>query len=110
MNDLSRRDLLTGMLQALLLALFPWLRTERGALLAEQAVERFVLQSGGQAAGNVFSDWETLYVRLMATDGPKDVVIDDSFAALVSLPAGTYDLSETTLINLGGGFEKEGRP
>lgn len=42
MNDLSRRDLLTGMLQALLLALFPWLRTERGALLAEQAAEKAV--------------------------------------------------------------------
>jgi hypothetical protein len=106
---MDRRDFLAGMLQALLLALFPWLRNERGLVLteqaAEQAVERylFVLQPGGVAKGNVFSDWTTLYARLVATGGPKTVVIDDSFAASAPLPPGTYDLGDTTITSIGEG-------
>lgn len=44
MTPLSRRDLLTAMLQALFLALFPWLRTERGLKVAEKAAERYLFQ------------------------------------------------------------------
>lgn len=40
MDGLSRRDLLVGMLQALLLALFPWLReSERGREVAKAGAE-----------------------------------------------------------------------
>ena len=40
--DLSRRDLLVGLLQALFLALFPWLRNERGAEIVRTAAEHMV--------------------------------------------------------------------
>lgn len=40
--DLSRRDLLASLLQALFLALFPWLRTERGGEVLRAAVEGMV--------------------------------------------------------------------
>ncbi len=39
MNDMSRRELFIAMLQALLLSLFPWLRTERGAQVVREALE-----------------------------------------------------------------------
>lgn len=39
---MSRRDALVLMLQSLLLALFPWMRTERGAEVVKAAVEEMV--------------------------------------------------------------------
>ena len=42
MGPLSRRDLLVGLFQALLLALFPWLRTERGVQVVADGVEAMV--------------------------------------------------------------------
>jgi hypothetical protein len=107
MNDLSRRDLLTAMIQALFLALFPWLRTARGTLVARQAAQTwvtdnvFVLRPGGVAVGNVFTDWSALYARLTATAGAKAVLTDDSFAASTPLPSGTYDLRDVTLVGDG---------
>lgn len=40
--DLSRRDLLVSLLQALFLALFPWLRNERGERVVRAAAEHMV--------------------------------------------------------------------
>lgn len=42
---MNRRDFLTLWLQALLLALFPWLRTERGIAVAARAAEAMVLET-----------------------------------------------------------------
>jgi hypothetical protein len=39
---MTRREVLVAMIQALLLALFPWLRTERGLLVAGRAAETIV--------------------------------------------------------------------
>jgi len=39
---MDRRDFLVSILQALFLALFPWLRTERGAEVLKAAVEDMV--------------------------------------------------------------------
>jgi len=41
-NSLSRRDALVLMLQALLLSLFPWMRTEEGAQVALRGAETMV--------------------------------------------------------------------
>ena len=101
---MDRRDFLAGIIQALLLALFPWLRAGRGPELARAAAEEwvaehvFVLQPGGVAAGNVFTDWATLYAKLSATEGKKKVFIDDTFAASTPVAAGTYDLRDTMLV------------
>jgi hypothetical protein len=38
----DRRDFLVTMMQALLMALFPWLRSERGAQVAAQAAQTMV--------------------------------------------------------------------
>jgi hypothetical protein len=40
--DLSRRDFITVMLTALFLALFPWLRSERGLEAARESAEAAV--------------------------------------------------------------------
>jgi hypothetical protein len=39
---MDRRDFLVTMLRALFLALFPWLRTERGAEVVKAAAEKMV--------------------------------------------------------------------
>ena len=45
---MDRRTFLTGILQALLLALFPWLRTERGLEAAGVAAEHYIFDLFGQ--------------------------------------------------------------
>lgn len=105
---MDRRDFLTLWLQALILALCPWMRTERGAAVARQAAQDwladnvFVLRPGIPAHGNVFADWPSLYAELSATAGSKTVVIDDGVAG-VFVPAGAYDLTDTTLVSGGDG-------
>ena len=43
---MDRRDFLVSMLQAFFLALFPWLRTERGADVLRAAIEQAVPEEG----------------------------------------------------------------
>jgi len=50
-----------------------------------------------EAGTPVYSDWSDLYADLQAESGRKVVVFDFSLAvAAITLPAGTYDMSDTT--------------
>jgi len=63
---MSRRDALIAVLQALLLALFPWLRTERGVEIAGRIVEQGVLQSDILVRGvgvHIFVEPEVFYLE-----------------------------------------------
>lgn len=56
--DLSRRDLLVGLLQALFLALFPWLRNERGAEIVRTAAEHMVSKDAVAVERAIFKGGE----------------------------------------------------
>lgn len=45
---------------------------------------------------NVFNDWATLMAALALSAGPKQIRFDDT-AGIIAIPAGTYDLADTTL-------------
>ncbi len=90
---MHRRDFIVLSLQALLLALFPWLRSERGARLAARAAEQLALF---YMDGVPYSSWTAVYAAAMAKCGPATIEIDDSFGPAI-LPAGEYDLSGVTL-------------
>jgi len=59
-----------------------------------------VFQPGGTPSGNVYDDWSLLYADLLTVSGPIFVAIDDSIVSPVTLPAGTYDLSNVTLLGI----------
>ena len=56
--DLTRRDLLVGLLQALFLALFPWLRNERGAEVVKVAAEHMVSKDAVAVERAIFKGGE----------------------------------------------------
>jgi hypothetical protein len=89
---MDRRDFLVAMMQALLLSLFPWLRTERGLKAAGQVAERYLFQL--ETSG--YSSWEAVYAAACAQTGAKSIIIDDSIAP-ATIPAGTWDLSDVEL-------------
>ena len=62
-----------------------------------------VFQPGGVAAGNVYTDWASLYAALNlaapasanGTRPTSEILVDDSFAAAI-IPAGAYNLDGVT--------------
>lgn len=68
--------------------------------------DKFIFRPGEPTpAGNVYSSFSTLYAALLLVDGPTEILFDNSLAA-VSIPAGTYDFSNTLLSR----FSKEYAP
>jgi hypothetical protein len=51
---MTRRDLLVAMLQAFFLALFPWLRTERGLEVVKGAIEGALSENWDENWGAIF--------------------------------------------------------
>lgn len=70
-----------------------WLPT--GA--AAGTVSVFVFRPGGTTSGNVYADWSDLYADLSVVEGLRLVRIDTSLAA-ATIPSGTYDLEDVTLV------------
>lgn len=58
----------------------------------------FVYQPGGTAAGNVYTDWAAMMTAIgAAPPGKKTLRIDDSFTSPALIPAGAWDITDTTL-------------
>lgn len=87
---MDRRDFLLVSTQALLLALFPWLRSERGVDIAGRAAERmyaFWLDGKGYAS------WAEVIDAACARPGTKVITVDESCG---SVPAATDADGRTT--------------
>jgi hypothetical protein len=69
-RPVDRRDFLVQMIQALLLALFPWLRTERGQQVAKEGAEQLATDwkfSDGEIRWELREGmWEQQAIRQMA--------------------------------------------
>lgn len=86
----------------------PWWDGGAGSVVAADApLNTFLFQPGGAAVGpEVFASFALLYAALVAarvTDGgsaPMVIGIDTSLGA-ASIPAGTYDLTNVTLVGVG---------
>lgn len=75
-------------------ALARWVRSSQAA--GEEAGV-FVYRPGGVPSATVYPVWSDLYAALLAFDGPRVVQIDDSIVSPAVVPAGVYDLANTTL-------------
>lgn len=60
---------------------------------------QFVFRPGGTAVGNVYTDFALLYAALNAAVGRKILLLDNSIAN-ITIPAGTYNLTNTVLKGL----------
>lgn len=67
------------------------------AALGNEVGSTFVFRPGGQAGGNVYTDWGSMIAAAVATPGPKSLQIDGSLAPAV-VPAGTWNLDNCTLL------------
>ena len=47
---------------------------------------------------NVYTSWTTMMTALSATQGPKVIFVDDSLTSPATVPAGTYNLREVTIL------------
>lgn len=68
----------------------------------EYAENTFVLQPGGTARGNVFTDWDTLMGAAQSIPGPKTIIFDFAFGtpqitSSVGQPGGTWKVGGWTL-------------
>lgn len=61
--------------------------------VTSSANSAFVLQPGGSAGGNIFTDWASLYAALNSVNGPRRILFDDSLG-VISIPAGTYNMQD----------------
>lgn len=59
----------------------------------DAVTDTLVFQPGGEANGNVYVDWETLYAALIQSAGRRTVVFDDQFSA-VEIPAGEWAMTD----------------
>lgn len=60
----------------------------------------FVFRPGGVQSANVFTSWATLMAAVSAVQGPTTVQIDDSIVSPAVVPAGTWNLSNVTLVGV----------
>lgn len=117
MSDLSRRELLVSMLQALFMALFPWLRgSPRGLEVARAGAENVVRSVYKPGTWNLsigirgyelapedfktfkaFESWPELMAAADATPGPKFVMVDNSAGPAI-IPAGEWDVSDMKFV------------
>ena len=58
----------------------------------------FVYKPGGIADNNLYTSWASLYSDLLLIDGPKIIQIDDSVTSPATIPSGTYNLADTTIV------------
>ena len=86
--DLSRRDLLVGLLQALFLALFPWLRNERGAEVVRAAAEHMVSKDPVAVERAVFKMGE-----IEISMGVKGYEVSDEMFRLLAVDPGIRKLA-----------------
>jgi hypothetical protein len=123
MNELSRRDLLVSILQALLLSLFPWLRqSPKGLEVAKAGAENLVASGADLSTRSIYKmgtfhlsigvkgfeltpeqhalltsydSWPEVMEAAGALPGPKLITIDDSFGPGTITP-GTWDVRGMT--------------